>query len=693
MTSGPLRAPETDPYAGLNEAQREAVEHGLEDLAQARALLVIAGAGSGKTRTLAARVARLVAGGADPQRLMLLTFSRRAAVEMVARTGGLLQLALRLPSGNALPTLPWAGTFHSLGARLLRQYAPQVGLRESFSILDRGDAEDLMGMVRQEQGFAATHKRFPMKGTCLSIYSRAANSQASLPEVLAAAYPWCADWADELQRLYAAYVGEKHKQQLLDYDDLLLYWHTMLEEPTLARHIGARFDHILVDEYQDTNRLQAGILKLMKPDGRGLTVVGDDAQAIYSFRAAEVRNILDFPRQFGEPAQVVTLERNYRSTQPILEASNAVMGLAAQRFTKSLWTDKPSSQKPQLVMLADDAAQARWVADQVLEQRERGTRLKSQAVLFRTSHHSASLELELARRNIPFVKYGGLKFLEAAHVKDMLSVLRWAQNPRNRLAGYRAALLVDGVGPTRARRLMDAIEAARDPWQAILDFSPSPRSGTEWATFLDLLKHLRTGSNWPGELRQVLDWYLPQLERLHDDARIRYADLVQLTHLAKAHSSREQFLTELALDPPQSTSDEAGAPNLDEDYLILSTIHSAKGQEWQAVYVLNVVDGCMPGDMATGSEDQIEEERRLLYVAMTRARHMLSLMVPQRFYVTQQGRFGDQHMYGVLTRFIPLELASLFDKVAESPGANEPSPGLPPSTSLDLPSQARARWT
>ncbi len=684
-----------DPFADLNDAQREAVEHGLDPCASgepAPPLLVIAGAGSGKTRTLAARVARLIAAGADPQRLMLLTFSRRAAAEMVARTGALLQQTLKLPSGSASPALPWAGTFHSVGARLLRQYAQHIGLSESFSIVDRGDAEDLMGMVRQALGHATAHKRFPMKGTCLAIYSRVVNSQAALTEVLASSYPWCADWADELRALYAAYEAEKQQQQLLDYDDLLLYWHAMLQEPALARHVGERFDHILVDEYQDTNRLQAGILKAIKPDGHGLTVVGDDAQAIYSFRAAEVRNILDFPGEFTTPARVVTLERNYRSTMPILEASNAVMALASQRYTKNLWTDKASSARPQLVTVEDDMAQARWVADQVLEHRERGLRLKRQAVLFRTSHHSAALELELARRNIPFVKFGGLKFLEAAHVKDVLSVLRWAENPRNRLAGYRVALLVPGIGPANGRRLMEAMEKAGDPWQALADFEPPAPAKLEWASLRALLDGLRHGATWPAELKDVQAWYQPQLERLYDDARVRQADLTQLAQIAGGYASRERFLTELALDPPQSTSDEAQAPHLDEDYLILSTIHSAKGQEWQAVFVLNVVDGCIPGDMATGSEALIEEERRLLYVAMTRARQSLHLVVPQRFYVAQQGRFGDLHMYGSTTRFIPQALRGLFEEVGGTAARALLAESAPIGTS-DVLTRVRGAWS
>ncbi len=688
-----------DPFATLNDAQRCAVEHGLHgDARQAAPLLVIAGAGSGKTKTLAARVARLVTAGADPQRILLLTFSRRAAAEMARRAGGLLQAALGWPAGSALPSLPWAGTFHGIGARLLREHAAQIGLDPSFTILDRSDAEDLLGLVRHECGFSNSIKRFPLKGTCLAIYSRVVNTQAGLRQVLDESFPWCASFEPELRRLFAAYVAEKQKQRVLDYDDLLLYWQQMMTEPALAQQVGARFDHVLVDEYQDTNRLQAAILQALKPDGRGLVVVGDDAQSIYSFRAAEVRNILDFPAQFTPPARMVTLERNYRSTQPILAASNAVMAQAAERHTKQLWTDRTSSEKPWLVTVQDDAAQASWVADKVLEHREQGLKLKSQAVLFRTSSHSAALELELARRNIPFVKFGGLKFLEAAHIKDVLSVLRWSQNPRSRLAGFRVAQLVAGIGPASARRLLDAMEGAADPRATLSAFEPPPSAREDWHALRLLMQALARpdAASWPGDMALVQRWYLPQLERLHDDARVRLADLDQLGRIAGGYTSRERFLTELTLDPPQATSDESGPPHLDEDYLILSTIHSAKGQEWQSVHLLNVVDGCMPADLSAGEAKQIEEERRLLYVAMTRAKQHLHLLVPQRFYVTQQRGFGDRHLYASLSRFIPESVAVEFERVG--PKAAGPSidkalginavagPGL------DIGARLRAAW-
>ena len=683
-----------DPYASLNPEQRAAVEYGSDASHGMRngPLLVLAGAGSGKTLTRACRVAHRVLHGADPNRILLLTFSRRAAQEMQRRVGRVLHQALGLRATARAPELPWAGTFHGVGARLLREYAPRIGLAETFSVLDRGDAEDLMGLARQELGLARQRERFPMAGTCLAIYSRVVNSRQPLAEVLKTVFPWCAAWADELGRLFRAYVHEKQQQHTLDYDDLLLYWQQMVADPALAAEIGARFDHVLVDEYQDTNRLQAAILLAIKPDGAGLTVVGDDAQAIYSFRAAEVRNILDFPARFDPPAAVVTLERNYRSTQALLAASNAVIAGAAERYTKQLWSERTSSAKPQLVHVADEAAQASWVADAVLARREAGLALKRQAVLFRASHHSAVLELELARRRIPYVKFGGLKFLEAAHVKDLLAALRWAHNPRSRMAGLRVAQLVPGIGPAGTRRLLDAMAAAADPAAALRDYVPTPAAASPWADWCAAFEALRPGA-WPADVECAHAWYRPHLERLHEDAAVRDADLRVLARMATGHASRERFLTELALDPPEATSDESGVPHRDEDYLILSTLHSAKGQEWSAVSLLHMVDGCMPSDLSTGDRLQIEEERRLLYVGMTRARDHLELIVPQRYHVTQQTPHGDRHLYAGLTRFIPPAVQACFDSVgplarssAGTEGIRTPPPDLP---RIDLARQVR----
>jgi DNA helicase-2/ATP-dependent DNA helicase PcrA len=646
----------------LNPAQRRAVEHGAGGIAGP--LLVIAGAGSGKTSTLAHRVAHLVASGADPRKILLLTFSRRAAAEMSRRVERIAAEVMGKASGAVADALSWAGTFHGIGARLLREHATQIGLDPSFTIHDREDSADLMNLVRHELGYSATKSRFPTKGTCLAIYSRAVNAQADLPDVLKATFPWCANWPDELRTLFAAYVEEKQRQSVLDYDDLLLYWAAMMEDAGIAAELGERFTHVLVDEYQDTNRLQARVLLALKPNGNGLTVVGDDAQSIYSFRAATVRNILDFPGHFTPGAEIVTLDRNYRSTGAILAAANAVISRAPERFTKNLWTERQSAAKPQLVTVKDEAEQARYVVEHVLEARETGTTLKQQAVLFRTSSHSGPLEIELTRRNIPFVKFGGLKFLDAAHVKDMLAVLRFAENPRDRVAGFRLLTLLPGIGPASAAKLLDAIAAAPNPLAELAEAAPPPKAAAGWPAFTGLMQQLAgRQAGWPAELDLARNWYEPLAENIHEDWVIRLQDLQQLQRIAMGFPTRERFLTELTLDPPDAVTDEAGPPLKDEDYLILSTIHSAKGQEWKAVQVLNVVDGGIPSDLGVGTADDIEEERRLLYVAMTRAKDELHLLVPQRFFVRQQRPDGDRHLYAQRSRFIDKAMLGLFDDV------------------------------
>ncbi|MBR1142893.1 ATP-dependent helicase [Bradyrhizobium sp. AUGA SZCCT0431] len=676
----------------LNPEQRRAAEHGAIGPGPFAPLLVIAGAGSGKTNTLAHRVAHLIVSGADPRRILLMTFSRRAASEMTKRVERIARKVMGDNAGIMTDALAWAGTFHGIGARLLREYSDQIGLNPAFTIHDREDSADLMNLVRHDLGFSKTENRFPTKGTCLAIYSRCVNAEAPIEQVLGASFPWCAGWAAELKELFAGYVEAKQRQNVLDYDDLLLYWAQTMNEPDIADDIGGRFDHVLVDEYQDTNRLQSSILLALKPGGHGLTVVGDDAQAIYSFRAATVRNILDFPTQFSPPASIITLDRNYRSTQAILAAANGVIDLARERFTKNLWTDRNSGTKPQLVTVRDEADQARCIVERVLENRESGARLKEQAVLFRTSSHSGSLEVELTRRNIPFVKFGGLKFLDAAHVKDMLALLRFVENPRDRVAGFRLMHLIPGVGPASAQRVLDHMADDPDPIAALAQAPIPPRAGEDWKTFTAVIADLRR-STWPADLERARLWYDPHLDRIHEDAETRRADLVQLEQIASGYASRERFLTELTLDPPDATSDQAGVPLLDEDYLILSTIHSAKGQEWKSVFVLNVVDGCMPSDLGTGTTAEIEEERRLLYVAMTRAKDDLHLVVPQRFFTHGQHAKGDRHVYASRTRFIPDRLLALFDKttwpLAVTGAASRPASNGP---RIDVGARMRGMW-
>ena len=685
----PAAAPYLD---SLNPEQRRAVEHGASGEGPFGPLLVIAGAGSGKTNTLAHRVAHLMVNGADPRRILLMTFSRRAASEMTRRVERITRKVMGDKAGVMTDALAWAGTFHGIGARLLREYSEQIGLDLAFTIHDREDSADLINLIRHEKGFSKTKDRFPTKGTCLAIYSRCVNAEIPIEQVLGASFPWCAGWAAELKELFAAYVEAKQRQNVLDYDDLLLYWAQTMSDPALASDIGGRFDHVLVDEYQDTNRLQSSILLALKPQGSGLTVVGDDAQSIYSFRAATVRNILDFPKQFSPPADIITLDRNYRSTQAILAAANGVIDLARERFTKNLWTDRAAGGKPQLVTVRDEADQARCIVERILENRESGTLLKQQAVLFRTSSHSGPLEVELTRRNIPFVKFGGLKFLDAAHVKDMLALLRFVENPRDRVAGFRLMHLIPGVGPASAQRALDLMAEAPDPFAALARAPVPPRAGEDWRTFITAVTELRH-SNWPADIERARLWYVPHLDRIHEDAETRRADLIQLEQIASGYPSRERFLTELTLDPPDATSDQAGVPLLDEDYLILSTVHSAKGQEWKSVFVLNVVDGCMPSDLGTGTSAEIEEERRLLYVAMTRAKDDLHLVVPQRFFTHNQHAKGDRHVYAARTRFIPERLLGLFERtvwpLAAAGAAARPASQGP---RIDVGARTRAMW-
>jgi ATP-dependent DNA helicase UvrD/PcrA len=674
----------------LNDAQLGAVEHGLSDPDGPSPLLVVAGAGAGKTNMLAHRVARLILDGADPNRIMLATFSRRAAGELKARVQRLL--AKKFSAGAAEAATPaYSGTFHSIGARLLRDYAERVGLEPGFTIHDREDSADLINLVRHELGFSEKTERFPTKGTCLSIYSRAVNAKADLAETLGNHFPWCAAHEKGLRSLFAGYVEAKQRQSVLDYDDLLVYFAQMMQVEGIAAEVAGRFDHLLVDEYQDTNRLQHEIVLALRPKGRGLTVVGDDAQAIYSFRAATIRNILDFPSAFDPPARIVTLDRNYRSSQAILDASNAVIALSPQRFAKDLWTDRVGGAKPILATVGEEGDQARYVAARVLAARETGASLKSQAVLFRASSHSAALELELTRRNIPFVKYGGLKFLDAAHVKDALALLRFAQNPRDRVAGFRVAQILPGVGPASAERIVEAA-GRREGFASLAEWEAPARAKADFAPFAKLLVDLAERTEWPADLGQAAEWLRPHIERRFDDFAARLADLDALERIGATYPSRERFLAELTLDPPDATSDEAGPPHRDEDYLILSTIHSAKGQEWRSVFILNAVDGCIPSELAAGSRDELEEERRLLYVAMTRARDDLTLVMPQRFYIHNQPRAGDKHVLASRTRFIPPRLLSLFDHVAW-PSPREAA-ALPPTEGprVDLAEKMRAMW-
>ncbi|HVE93795.1 MAG TPA: ATP-dependent helicase [Acidimicrobiales bacterium] len=638
----------------LNAAQRAAVEH------DGRALLIVAGAGTGKTTTLAARLARLLADGADPARVLLLTFSRRAARELIARAA---RYADSASAGRV-----WGGTFHAVAHRLLQQHAGAVGLRPGFTVLDSGDAVDLFGLVRTDLGLAQRPRRFPRKDTLAAIYSRVANAQEPLSDTLAAFFPWCRDDVEGIRACFGEYAARKLATNVVDFDDLLLYWRALVTAEA-GEPLRLAFDHVLVDEVQDVNIVQGDILAAhCGPSRAAITAVGDDAQAIYGFRAATPAVMHGFADRF-EGTTVVTLEQNYRSTPPILAAANAVLDAAPQPYPRTLWTERRGDRRPTIVRCDDEATQAGVVCDSVLAHRELGVALRDQAVLFRTGHHSDGLEVELGRRNIPFVKFGGLKFLEAAHVKDTLSLLRILDNPTDELAWQRVFGLLEGVGPATSRRLADelGVTAGRDTaLRRLIDEPPEVPAAAR--ADLDVLRAALADCLGPpppppaAQVERLQPFLASAFDRAYPaNATARTADVDALAAMAGEHRDRTRFLADLTVDPPASTSDLAGPPHLDDDYLILSTIHSAKGGEWNVVHVIHAADGNIPSDMALGEPGGLDEERRLLYVALTRARDSLTVTWPQRFYHRRHGR-DDAHSWAQPSRFL-LGTGDVFDSV------------------------------
>ena len=690
------------PVETLNAAQKRAATFGdvLPDRKGVRAgpLLVVAGAGTGKTKTVAHRVAHLVQNGVDPARILLLTFTRRAAQEMRRRTHDVLrketQDILGTKTQASLQRLTWAGTFHSIGNRLLRHYAAQLRLDPGFTVIDRADSADLFDALREELKLTQQYQRFPRKDTCLAIYSWRVNTQKSLHDTLEQQFPWFASWEAELTELCRTYVQRKLQYNLLDYDDLLLYWHAMMQDARMAAVVGGNFDHVLVDEYQDTNRLQGDIVRALKRDGSGVTVVGDDAQSIYSFRAASVENILGFPAQYEPNAAIITLSQNYRSTQAVLDSANALMADAPRQHRKHLLSARGQGARPNYVTTEDLQSQAEYVCGQILKRRESGIELRRQAVLFRNVSASDALEVELLRRKIPFVKYGGLQFLEAAHVKDLMGVLRWADNPRNTLAAFRTLQLLPGMGPANARRALDFVQQNGGSVGSLTQFEAPASATIEMGHFVRLMQALTDPQRpWQGQVRMVRDWYKPHMERIYEHVHTRIGDLDQLEQLSANYATRERFLTELTLDPPQASGDLAAKPHKDEDYLVLSTVHSAKGMEWDTVYVLNLVDGSFPSEFAAGKPELIDEERRLLYVAMTRARNELHLCTPLKFMLTQQSRDGDGHVYGGRSRFVTDKLLKTLEETSyRSSVLGDDSLSQEKSLAVDVGSTIKNMW-
>ncbi|HWL40626.1 MAG TPA: ATP-dependent helicase, partial [Gemmatimonadaceae bacterium] len=626
--------PQITPAAGrhdfaaeLNPEQAAAAVHGDGPL------LVIAGAGTGKTRTLVYRVAHLIDRGVPAERILLLTFTRRAAQEMLSR-------AERLVGGNSKRV--HGGTFHGTAHRLLRKYGELAGLAKDFTIMDQGDSADLLQLSRAQLGYAAKSKRFPKKETLQYVYSRHLNTGIPVHDIVTEEYSQFADYVEDFARIYADYTLRKQDRNLVDYDDLLLFWALMLEaSPELGGRIAGLYDHILVDEYQDTNVLQARILRGMCRTHANITVVGDDAQSIYSFRGANFRNILDFPKQF-EGATIVTLEQNYRSTSPILSVTNTLISRAAERFTKNLWTKRTGGEQPWLVVARDEPQQTQFVVDRILELHEEGTPLRQIAVLFRAGYMSAELEIELTNRKIPFEKWGGLKFLEAAHVKDVLAFLRILENPRDEVSWYRLLLLLPGIGDATARAAIDSMASAAWESAAFGRYSPPPRARAAHAALVSLLDGLRNGvtadeAQVAAEIARVRMMYDDVLRERYDRVEPRLADLDQLQTIAAGYPDRATFLSALALEPPEATQDLSSGSREEDDCLVLSTAHSAKGKEWDAVFLIWAVDGWFPSARCLDDEEQTEEERRLMYVALTRARNHLSVTYPLNAYSTRRG--------------------------------------------------------
>jgi len=633
-----------DYAAALNSQQLAAVTAGEGPS------LVIAGAGSGKTRTLVYRVAYLIDSGVDPSNILLLTFTRKSAQEMLQRAGELIGARSERVCG---------GTFHSVANLLLRRYGRSIGVEPGFTILDRGDAEDLIALVRSQLGLNEKDKRFPRKGTIMEMISKSENTLRSLEEIILDEFGHFADHIEDLSRLKTAYQSAKRQKQLLDYDDLLVMLRQLLLLDETARAtISRQFRYLLVDEYQDTNRLQAEVVRKLAATHNNVMVVGDDSQSIYAFRGATFKNIMEFPQLFPG-TQIYKLEENYRSTQPILNLANCIIDEAAEKYTKRLFTRKIDGPLPSLVEAAGENTQSRFIAQKILELREEGVPLSEVAVLFRSSFHSFDLEIELSRKGLPFIKRGGVKFIETAHVKDLLAHVRVIANPLDTVSWNRVLMLVEGVGPKKAHDLLAAIMKGGQPFDVLRGVSG--RSGQGLKNLANTLESLsRTDDRSPSEqVNHIYEYYLPILKEQYDDYPKRTRDLDHLHTIAEGYPGVNEFLADLALEPPDGSASSVDAPDRDDERLVLSTIHSAKGLEWQAVFVIWIVDGRFPSVYSFVADEDLEEERRLFYVSVTRAKRHLFLTYPINVYDKSSGMLLSKP-----SRFLDHVSSDLFDTVA-----------------------------
>jgi DNA helicase II / ATP-dependent DNA helicase PcrA len=643
---------------GLNEEQREAAAH------SGGPLLVLAGAGTGKTRTLVARAAWLCEQGVQPSRILLLTFTRRAAEDMLSRA-----VRRARPAGGRIT----GGTFHAVAHRIIREHAESFSLPPEFTVIDAADMADLLDARRADHGLVGTQRRAPRAAVCADIYTRCVNTQMTVADVVRGGFPWCAEYAGQLAELFRGYVAHKRSHALVDFDDLLLLWRAALSDPAAGPVLRGMFDAVLVDEYQDVNAVQADIVRLLQPEGGCLTCVGDDAQAIYAFRGADPEHLRRLAITFPG-LTVVRLARNYRSRQAVLRLANAVRPQSSG-LELALTGARGAGQAPVLVHCHDEATQAREICARVLDAHEAGSELREQAVLVRAAHHSDVLEVELAARGIPFVKYGGLRFTEAAHVKDFLAAARIVANPADDVAWFRVLRLHEGIGPVHARRVIEILRPAHpgpfDRWKDAVGAGPRRAREDLAATIgglADAAAVERTGERATAILAALQD----PLRARYPDAEIRLADLQRLADAAASRPSLHDALVELALDPPVSASDLAGRPRHDEDFLVISTMHSAKGLEWPVVHLPHLVDGAVPSDMALASPAGLAEERRLFYVAITRARDQLFLYAPMRLHHHRLAS-DDRHSYGQPSRFLDARALAACESVQAAP----PQPLLP----------------
>ncbi len=600
----------------LNPAQFDAVAH------RDGPLLVVAGAGSGKTRTLIYRVARLIESGVPPGAILLLTFTRRASQEMLRRAEQLVGDRAGAVAG---------GTFHSFANNVLRRMGAPMGLKPNFTILDRSDMEDVVNLLRTRMGLASRERRFPKKSTIAEAISMARNKRRPLEEEIEIDFPHLGEHQTELLELAKNYDGYKRERGLLDYDDLLYRLAELLEQhENIRRRLSDTYRYIMIDEYQDTNLIQADLVRLLASTHRNVMAVGDDAQSIYSFRGANFRNIMDFPTIFPG-ARIVKLEENYRSLQGILDVANDLISRAGEKYTKTLFTQREGGFRPVLVRAQDEHMQSRFVAQRILELREEGVELAEIAVLFRSSFHSFDLELELQRRDIPFIKRGGFKFIETAHIKDVLAHLRVIANPADAVSWLRVLMLMKGIGHRTAERTIEALVASDDPAGAIAKLGLSARGGAEsgFKRLAALLAELRIGEKRPAEqIAMTLEYYIPVMREAYpDDFPKRERDLEHFQNITERYKSLDQMLSDMALEPPSDSLGGVLATDSDTECMTLSTIHSAKGLEWKVVFLIWAADGRFPGPQSVGA-DELEEERRLMYVASTRARDELYLSYP-----------------------------------------------------------------